>query len=544
MVWLVLVPILAGIGVYKLPRPAARAGALLAQVPLAILTAWHWRRAHTEGTFFEILGGDSATLYVVLRGERTALALAALTVLLFAVSIAYCLRASYCDNRLLMLLLILQGLSMGVFLTDDIFNLFVLLEVASLVAVLLVMYRKNRRNTYDGLYYLLIQLVAMAFFLFGVAYLYRSFGVLHVTTITELIASGAVSGRELLLPLAMILTGVGLKAGLFPLFSYLPRSYGNPGAPSVMLLLMSAVLVKGALFWVYRLQAMFQPGLDASSLLLVVGLLTGLAGAAMALGQADIRMLLAYSTISQVGLITVAISAGAAAGAQLHLITHALAKSVLFLGAAIIIRRYGTGRLRDIRGVGLRMPLLTILLVVAAVSMVGMPLTAGAVSKGLIEAGAGGPSSAAVWAINVCTFLVMARLAVVLFGEPKAPTLTVAWRPVPDQMAVTAVLAIALLGVGFFAPQASLWVTGQAAPSQFWPSATKAWQFVLLAALAIVAVLLVGRLNGSPRGPALAERLRLPWTDTLSLPHAALALTVFFTGVVAWGTLVTRGGAS
>jgi len=541
MVWLVLAPIVLGIAIYKLPSLAARSLAIAGQAGFAWLALTHWLRVDDQ-PIFEVLGGDNAVLYITLRGDHTSLALVTMTGLLFTVSLIYVMRGAYTDNKLLLMLLVLQGLSTGIFIADDVFTLFVLFEVASLVTVLLVMFRKNRRNTYDGLYYLVIQLVAMMFFLFGAAYLYRTFGVLSVTQISEAINLGLVDGRTLALPFAFTITGIGLKAGLFPLFTYVPRSYGNPGAPSPMLLIMSCVLVKGALFWVYRLAETFTPAMDVTRFLTVVGVLTGIAGAVIALAQSDLRLLLAYSTVSQAGLILLGFAADsptATSGALLHLVTHALAKAILFLTAAAIIRRYGTVELSAIRGVGRRMPLIAGLAAFAMLSMVGAPFTSGALSKDLMLTGASGVVEIAMWVVNFLTTLVMLRLAATMFGQPHDPSAATAiGRQFPDRIANIVTLAAVSICIAVFANQATDLIIGGNLQVVFVPSWSKTLTFAVMTAGACLVYLLAVRIRATTNA---LDRMQAPLTIDISLPQATLLLTGFFAATLLWATLATRG---
>lgn len=424
MVALVLAPVLLGVALYKLPPAVARVLALLGQAVLGVMTVALLTRTAQEGERFEVVGGSDPLVNITLRADGTALTFVLLTVVLFTAALVYVVGERYADPKLLLLLLALQGMSTGIFLADDIFTLFVLFEVATLVGVVLVMFRVERRSLYDGLYYLTIQIIAMLFFLFGIAYLYRTFGVLGVTEVGNLVASGGIDPHAVVLPFAFLLTGMALKAGLFPLFSYVPRSYGNPGAPTVVLMLLSGVLVKGALFWVARLVAVFGPALDLGGFLVAVGLVTGVAGAIKALAQTDVRLLLAYSTVSQAGLITIGLAAGTAAssgGGLLHMVNHALLKSVLFLAAGMIVRAYGTAHLAELRGVARRMPWVAGASVLAVLGMVGAPLTGAGASKDLIVYGATGWAEVAAWVVNAATMLVFVKYAAMFFGTPATP---------------------------------------------------------------------------------------------------------------------------
>jgi len=535
MVGLVLAPIVLGVALYKLPPAIMKVLALLGQGWFAWTAVDLLLRARREGSFIEVLGGSDATLYVTLRGDATSLGLVILTITLFVAALLYVLRTDYLNGRLVLLLFVLQGLTSGIFVVDDIFTLFVMFEVATLVVIMLVMFHKGRRNTYDGLYYLVVQLVAMTFFLFGVAYLYRIFGVLSVSQVAELIAAGGVDGRALVLPFAMMLTGVGLKAGLFPTFSYVPRSYGNPGAPAIVLLLMSGVLVKGALFWIARLVQAFAPALDVTAFLVVIGLLTGVGGVAKALATTDLRLLLAYSTVAQAGLITLGLAAGtdtAHAGAILHLTNHALLKSILFLTAAMIVRRYGTTSVAGVRGVARQMPLVAVVTILAMLGMVGMPFTGGAVSKDLMMAGADGWVTAAMWVVNTGTFFVMVRYGRVLVGTPAEPLADADRATRPWQLGAVLGLTAATLAIGAFGTGVLDVLVGVDDVVPAWPGVDKVAGFFGL----LAAALLAHRFATTP-----ARRLRGPLTGALSLPQACLALTVFFVAAALFGTLTTWG---
>lgn len=533
MVALVLVPVLLGVGLYKLPPAAARVLALVGQLGLGGGAVALLARTARDGEVVEVLGGTQRLLHLSLRADAVAATFVLLSVVLFAAAIVFVMGERYASTTLLLLLLALQGMTVGIFLVDDVFTLFVLFEVATLVGILLVMFRAERRSVYDGLYYLTVQIVAMLFFLFGVAYLYRTFGVLDVSEIGRLVTAG-VDPRALVLPFAFLLTGLALKAGLFPLFSYVPRSYGNPGAPTVVLMLMSGVLVTGAMFWAARLVDLVVPVLDLRGFLVAVGLSTGVAGAVKALAQQDVRLVLAYSTVSQAGLVLIGLAAGTATatgGGLLHLVNHALLKSVLFLAAGVVVRAYGTADLAQLRGVGRRLPWVAGASIVAVLGMVGAPLTGAAASKDLILLGSSGWVEVAAWVVNAGTMLVFLKYGAMFLGSPATPA-TAPRRGVDrTQRAVVLSLTAVALAAGVLAPQLSELMLGPDVVATVGLSVTKVGAFVLLAAGAYLL-----RRAALPFGRQVRGALQ----TSLSLPQSVVALTAFFGVTALAGTLAVR----
>jgi len=537
---LVLVPIIVGVLGYYLPRTIATALMLIGQ---GFLLAWAWQlfqTARSAGPFYEGLGGDRP-LYIAFRGEQTALALVLLTVVLSTAALIYTLNEDYFSTRLMLLILILQGLSIGILLTDDIFNLFVLIEVSTLVGVLLTMYRPGLRSAYDGLYYMSVQVIAMMFFLFGVAYLYQIFGVLSVSDMTA--AVGAVPARALLLPVAFILTGIAVKVGFFPLFSYIPHAYGNPGAPVAALAMLSAVVVSGSVFWLARLITTFAPLASLEPFIAIAATLTVIAGAIKALGALDIRVFLAYSTVSQMGLIALGLVAGGVSrdGALFHIATHAVAKALLFFAAGVLLDSYGTARINQIRGAFRRCPIAAVAIILSLLSLAGLPFTAGGASKYWLAYDVANPwLSAAIWLSTALTVLISLRFAMTLIGPSVATLPAGRWRGGKD--AVVLALTLALLAIGIFGNQLISGVVpfqGEIALA----SAMEKGLITLAIAAAMVPVLRLLLREPQTRQGETMRRLayRITRDGALSLPDAVLVMTGFFFAALATGLFLGVG---
>jgi len=420
MALVIILPLLLGVGAYWLPLVGAKIVLVASQVATIGLTIWLLLQAMALGGsrstgLVETMGGTNRYLNIELLGTPVSLGLVLLAGILFLATSICAIR--FAINKFVLLLLVLQSLVNALFLTDDVFNLFVLLEVVTLVMVLLILYLKEKRSIYDALYYMIIQIIGMSFFLLGLAYLYRAVGQLSMTLIAAAISSGGVTPTQLIIPFALMLTGLALKVGLFPLMSYVPRFYGNPGAPVVVLMLSSAIMATVVIFWIARLSWAFEPVLDTKPILLVLGICTAVIGAAKALVQRDARMLLAFSTVSQAGLMLMALGTGSGYGERgfiTHLFAHALAKALLFFCVGAFTEAYGTCNLAVFRERIWHHPILAAALMLAGLSMVGFPLTFGGISKYWIMSSVGGNLALywLAWLANLMTALVIVRLLV------------------------------------------------------------------------------------------------------------------------------------
>lgn len=302
------------------------------------------------------------------------------------------LAAEFKGERLNLLLcaflLCFAGLA-GVAATGDAFNLFVFLEVSSLATYVLVAMGagKDRRALPAAFSYLVMGTLGASFYVIGIGLLYAATGTLNMADIAEQMP-GLSGNRSVQAGLAFILVGLGLKAAMWPLHQWLPNAYAF--APGFVSMFLSATATKVALYSLIRwLFTIFQPDLAFESAVLQ-WVLAPLAMAAMvicsvqAIFQTDVRRMLAYSSVAQVGYILLAISVGTAAGVSaglLHLFTHALMKGALFMAVAGICFAYQGSTIRDFAGLGRSAPFTMAAFAIAGLSLIGVPLTAGFISK-------------------------------------------------------------------------------------------------------------------------------------------------------------------
>lgn len=283
-------------------------------------------------------------------------------------------------------LLCLAGL-LGVTATGDAFNLFVFLEISSLSSYILISLGKDRRALYAAYQYLVLGTIGVTFYLIGVGLLYQATGTLNMADLAARIpAMDEVRGVRV--ALAFLTVGISLKLALFPLHLWLPNAYTY--APSVVSGFLAATATKVAIYVLLRIFfTVFGTGfsfdlMPLGEILEILAVLAMFSASTVAIFQHDVKRLLAYSSVAQIGYMMLGISMATAVGVQagiLHLFNHALIKGGLFLVMGCIFYRLGSTEIKDMAGLGRRMPLTAAAFVAGGLSLIGVPLTAGFVSK-------------------------------------------------------------------------------------------------------------------------------------------------------------------
>ena len=284
-----------------------------------------------------------------------------------------------------LVMLLIAGL-VGMVVTGDLFNLFVFLEISSLAAYALV-FMGGRRGMIAGFRYLIVGSVGGSFYLLGVGFLYFTTGTLNMADTKELLTDDA-TARSVQAGAVFIFAGLGLKMALVPMHLWLPDAYTF--APSSVNSLIAPVMTKVAAYSMIRMfLSVFPDGyltdmVPVADALLWLGLLGIAYGSIAAASQKDLRRMLAYSSISQLGLIAVGIGLATPLGmvaALLHVMNHAVMKATLFLSAASVRFSARTTEVNGMTGLGRQMPLTMIAFTMGAIAMVGIPPTAGFFSK-------------------------------------------------------------------------------------------------------------------------------------------------------------------
>jgi multicomponent Na+:H+ antiporter subunit D len=358
-----------------------------------------------------------------------------------------------------LLCLLIFGLN-GVVLVRDLFSLYVFLEVASIASYVLVAYNLAFDGIEAALKYLLLSVVGTGLVLLGLALLYAVAGTLSFADLPLALAVRAAGSRLPLAAAALLVSGFGLKAAAVPFHAWLPDAH--PSAPAPISAMLSGVVIKVA--GIYALtrvcyDILGQPA-PVLRVLLVLGVASMVVGAVVAYFQTDLKRLLAYSSISQIGYILIGLGVGnrwALAGALFHVLNHGLFKGLLFLNAGAIQHQTGTRDIRDLGGLEHRMRVTGVTSVLGTLSLAGIPPFNGFWSKlfiilGLVTAGHHGIAALAVL-VSILTLgygLVLQRR--VFFGKlnPRWQELTEA--PFAMSAAVVVLGALCLLS-GVFVGQ-------------------------------------------------------------------------------------------
>ncbi len=280
--------------------------------------------------------------------------------------------------HILFLLLIIGAI--GIVLTGDIFNLFVFFEILCISSYALVAYNKDKDGTEAAIKYLIQGSIGSSFVLIGIALLYGLFGTLNMADIASKITSA--EPTYLFVSLAFLITGFGIEAAIFPLNAWLPDAHSS--APSSISAVLSGIAIKTG---VYGLARMIFTIFNAQGILVFIaflGLLTLLIGEMSAFRQDDIKRLLAYSSIGQIGLIIFALGIATSLGvfaSLFQIVSHALAKTLLFLTVGYMIYKVGSKSITSLNGIGKKMPLISFAFTIGSFSLIGLPPFAGFISK-------------------------------------------------------------------------------------------------------------------------------------------------------------------
>ncbi len=282
--------------------------------------------------------------------------------------------------------LCLAGL-LGIAVTGDAFNLFVFLEVSSLSSYVLIALGRDRRALMAAYQYLILGTIGATCYVIGVGLLYLETGTLNLADMAVRLAQ--VSGdRPVLAALAFITVGISLKLALFPLHLWLPNAYAY--APSVVTAFLAATATKVSIYVLLRFYFHVFGGsaiFDAQPMApiwITLSLAAMFIASAIAIFQDNVKRLFAYSSVAQIGYMTLGASLGSFTGLTggiVHLFNHALTKGALFLLLGGIALRVGTIRFDAIGGIGRVMPLTSFGIVLGGLSLIGVPATVGFVSK-------------------------------------------------------------------------------------------------------------------------------------------------------------------
>ncbi len=350
------------------------------------------------------------------------------------------------------LLLLLIGGLVGVVVTGDLFNLFVFLEIYSLASYALITLGGDRA-VMASFRYLILGTIAGSFYLLGIGFIYFSTGTLNMADAASLLLP-LYGSPTIMAAVALIVVGMGIKLALFPLHVWLPDAHSY--APPVVAAILAAIQIEVAGYVIVRFMlTIFQPQyfIEILPVTTVIGWVAAVGiifGSVMAIAQKDFKRMLAYSTVAQVAYIGLGIGLAnplGLIGALLHILNHAFMKSCLFLVAGGIRHQTGLHTIPQFAGLGRKMPLMMGAFTVAALSMVGIPPTAGFFSKwylllGSIEAN-NWAFVAVILASSLLTAVYFFRMIEKLFTTPPDADPVVEQAREPSARILTPIITLA-----------------------------------------------------------------------------------------------------
>jgi len=297
------------------------------------------------------------------------------------------------QNRYYLFLLATLGATMGVFLSEDLFTMFLFFEIMSFTSYVWVAQEETETALKAAATYLAVAIIGGLVMLMGIFLLYDVLGTLDITEL--FFAAQVYSGNRTVLYGAgvCLLVGFGAKAGAFPLHIWLPKAH--PAAPAPASALLSGILTKTGIFGILAVSChLFLFDKTWGNLILGIGVLTMFGGALLAAFSIDLKRTLACSSMSQIGFILVGVgmqgllgeeNLTAVHGTLLHMVNHSLIKLVLFMAAGVVFMNAHALDLNEIRGFGRKKTVLKVIFLIGALAIAGVPFFGGYISKTLLH---------------------------------------------------------------------------------------------------------------------------------------------------------------
>ncbi len=407
----------------SLVRDFITVGTLIVVTVLSVVLAVDVERS---GTVVVEVGGWSPELGIVLVADLFAvmvLVAAMISIVIVEVFAIGQRRTAWgADPRLAgpLLLVLTAGVALAI-LTGDLFTLFVAFELILVSSYVLLTHQGRRGQIRSGMTYVVMNLMASTLFLFGLAFVYAATGTVNMALLAERIPA-LDDGVRLGIGLWFFVV-FGTKAAVFPLFSWLPDSY--PTAPTTITAVFAGLLTKIGVYVLIRFYTLTAMS-DLGPVILVFAGITMMVGVAGALAQDDVKRILSFHIVSQIGYMLMGLglfSVAGVAGAVLFLVHQIPVKTVLFLVGGLIEEDQGTSALDHSGGMASRRPFVALLFALPALSLAGIPPFSGFVAKlALIDAGIAEISTAIVFVAlvgSLLTLLSMTKIWLgVFWGEP------------------------------------------------------------------------------------------------------------------------------
>lgn len=335
---------------------------------------------------------DSTSIFLNLKVDSLGLLIATVAALMGTIvslySITYMERDRGLD-RYYSLLLMLVGAIVGLAFVSDVFSLYVFFELMCISSYALVAFRKDKWEPIEaGFKYIVMSVTGSILVLFGISIIFSQTGKLDFasiqTAMTSVSNNGAVN-----VSIILFIVGFGVKAAIVPLHTWLPDAHA--AAPSGISAMLSGIVIEAGFFAMIRVLLMFSTDIGFGLILAIFAVITMTVGNLLALAQTDIKRMLAYSSVTQMGYIVLGIGLGFEYGVRagfegglFHIFTHAFMKGLAFLCAGAIIYRISTRNIEEMKGIGRTMPFTAVAFSIAGLALAGVPPLSGFMSKWII----------------------------------------------------------------------------------------------------------------------------------------------------------------
>ena len=434
--WMVLVSALSLYGVYTLYDQVSKTAG-------GVILIYSWGQAPPFSGCFEI---DMLGVYM-------AFSIGLLSLLVSVYSISYMEHETRVTEFNTLVIFMVSGM-FGIVMSGDLFTLFIFWELMGLSSYVLVSFLKRNWGPIEaGFKYLIMSATAGAFLLLSMALIYGMAGTLNFATLAASLRGAPMTPWTILL-FATLIVGFGVKSAIVPLHTWLPDAH--PEAPSPISALLSGIVIETGLYAMTRvLYIAFEPTFFKMPIA-ALALITMTVGNLLALRQNDLKRMLAYSSIGQVGYMLIGISTGMTyglLGTFLHIFNHSLMKGMAFLSVGSIVHETGTRDLDKLKGVGRMMPWTTLSIFVAFMGLGGVPGTSGFISKFILfnaSLGAGIPILALAGVLNsTLSMAYYLRVLIALVSKKTEETIEAKEAPIL-MVGVAMVMAVLIIVLGFY----------------------------------------------------------------------------------------------
>ena len=283
------------------------------------------------------------------------------------------------EKYYMLFMLLITG-STGIILTGDIFNMFVFLEITAIAAYSLTAFLRDKDGAEAAFKYLLIGSFASSFFLLAVMLIYAQTGTLNIADIASKMDTVPLTSKIMIM--IFFIVGLGIESEIFPLNGWAPDAYSQ--APSPIGAVFGGIVVKAGIYALMRIVFMFFNFPEVFHFLLIMGIITMIIAEMSAMKQQQIKRMLAFSSIGQMGLVIIAFSVGTSESVQaglFQMFNHAVIKALLFFAAGYLVFHSGSKKISALDGMGRDKPLTSFFFALGALAIIGLPPFSGFWSK-------------------------------------------------------------------------------------------------------------------------------------------------------------------